>query len=71
MEDGGIIMHRDPNSLLYYIKNRTCLWKHAWNKKKMVIEMKHTIGGDDDGEKNKGVVHWRLVSEEFEFALNP
>jgi hypothetical protein len=24
VEDGGIIMHRDPNCLLYYIKNRTC-----------------------------------------------
>jgi hypothetical protein len=35
VKDGGIIMHQDPNCLLYYIKNRTCLWKHAWNKKKM------------------------------------
>ncbi len=53
VEDGGIIMHWDPNCLLYYIKNRTRLWKHAWNKKKLVIEKKHTIGGDDDNEKNK------------------
>jgi hypothetical protein len=40
-------------------------------RNKMVIEKKHTIGGDDDGEKNNLVVHSRLVSEEFEFALNP
>jgi hypothetical protein len=25
VEDGGIIMHRDPNCLFYYIKNKTCL----------------------------------------------
>jgi len=53
VEDGGIIMHWDPNCLLYYLKNRTCFWKHAWNKEKFVIEKKHTIGRDDDNEKNK------------------
>lgn len=71
VEDGGIIMHWNPNCLFYYIKNRTCLLKHAWNKKKMVIEKKHTLGGDDESEKNKWIVHRRLVSKEFEFALSP